>query len=41
MNPEPAQTTATTPPALRLGMVAGETSGDLLTSLLLQNLKTR
>ena len=41
MSPEPAQTTATTPLALRLGMVAGETSGDLLASLLLQGLKTR
>ena len=41
MSPEPAQTTATTPQALRLGMVAGETSGDLLASLLLQGLKTR
>jgi len=41
MSSEPAQTTATAPEALRLGMVAGETSGDLLASLLLQGLKQR
>jgi len=41
MSPEPAQTTATVPEALRLGMVAGETSGDLLASLLLQGLQQR
>jgi lipid-A-disaccharide synthase len=43
----PPTTSAPTPPGtspddnLRLGMVAGETSGDLLASLLLQGLKTR
>ena len=41
MSPEPARTTPSEPDALRLGMVAGETSGDLLASLLLQGLKTR
>ena len=42
MSPEPAPSTPTpTDAALRLGMVAGETSGDLLASLLLQGLKQR
>ena len=41
MSPEPARTPTTDPDALRLGMVAGETSGDLLASLLLQGLKAR
>ena len=41
MSPEPAPPTQTDSAALRLGMVAGETSGDLLASLLLQGLKTR
>src|SRR5471030_2116479 len=39
MSPEPARTIQPDPEALRLGMVAGETSGDLLASLLLQGLK--
>ena len=41
MSPDPAPTVLPDPDALRLGMVAGETSGDLLASLLLQGLKTR
>ncbi|MFL6699260.1 MAG: lipid-A-disaccharide synthase [Vitreoscilla sp.] len=41
MSPEPARTLLPDPDALRLGMVAGETSGDLLASLLLQGLKGR
>ena len=41
MSPEPARTFPPDPDALRLGMVAGETSGDLLASLLLQGLKAR
>ena len=42
MSPEPAPSIPTPPDAaLRLGMVAGETSGDLLASLLLQGLKQR
>ena len=41
MSPEPARTIPSEPDALRLGMVAGETSGDLLASLLLQGLKQR
>ena len=41
MSPEPARTFPSDPDALRLGMVAGETSGDLLASLLLQGLKAR
>ncbi|MDP9125500.1 MAG: lipid-A-disaccharide synthase, partial [Pseudomonadota bacterium] len=41
MSPEPARTIPPDPDALRMGMVAGETSGDLLASLLLQGLKAR
>ena len=41
MKPEPAPPASVETPALRLGMVAGETSGDLLASLLLQGLKQR
>ena len=41
MNPEPAPPEPAQAPVLRLGMVAGETSGDLLASLLLQGLKER
>jgi lipid-A-disaccharide synthase len=41
MSPEPARTLLPDPDALRLGMVAGETSGDLLASLLLEGLKAR
>ena len=41
MSPEPARTTPSGPDTLRLGMVAGETSGDLLASLLLHGLKQR
>ena len=41
MSSDPAKTTSSNPDALRLGMVAGETSGDLLASLLLQGLKSR
>jgi lipid-A-disaccharide synthase len=41
MSPDPARTLQPDPAALRLGMVAGETSGDLLASLLLQGLKSR
>jgi lipid-A-disaccharide synthase len=41
MSPDPARSLPTDPDALRLGMVAGETSGDLLASLLLQGLKSR
>jgi len=41
MSLAPANDTPTDAHALRLGMVAGETSGDLLASLLLQGLKTR
>jgi len=41
MSPEPERTIQPDPDALRLGMVAGETSGDLLASLLLQGLKVR
>ena len=42
MSPEPAPSIPTPPDAaLRLAMVAGETSGDLLASLLLQGLKQR
>jgi lipid-A-disaccharide synthase len=41
MSPEPARTIQPDTDALRLGMVAGETSGDLLASLLLQGLKAR
>ena len=41
MSPDPARTLLPDPDALRLGMVAGETSGDLLASLLLQGLKAR
>ena len=41
MSPEPAPPPTSEPAALRLGMVAGETSGDLLAGLLLQGLKQR
>jgi lipid-A-disaccharide synthase len=41
MSPDPARTSPANPDALRLGMVAGEASGDLLASLLLQGLKSR
>jgi lipid-A-disaccharide synthase len=41
MSSEPARAQPSDPDALRLGMVAGETSGDLLASLLLQGLKQR
>ena len=41
MSPEPVPPSTPEPAALRLGMVAGETSGDLLASLLLQGLKQR
>ena len=41
MSPDPARTILPDPDVLRLGMVAGETSGDLLASLLLQGLKSR
>jgi lipid-A-disaccharide synthase len=41
MSPGPARTILPDPQALRMGMVAGETSGDLLASLLLQGLKAR
>jgi lipid-A-disaccharide synthase len=41
MSPDPARSLPTDPDALRLCMVAGETSGDLLASLLLQGLKSR
>ena len=41
MSPDPARTTPPDPDALRMGMVAGETSGDLLAGLLLQGLKAR
>jgi lipid-A-disaccharide synthase len=41
MSPDPARTILPDPDALRLGMVAGETSGDLLAGLLLQGLKAR
>jgi lipid-A-disaccharide synthase len=41
MSPEPARAQPSDPEALRLGMVAGETSGDLLAGLLLQGLRTR
>ncbi len=41
MNPDPARAPSADTDALRLGMVAGETSGDLLASLLLQGLKQR
>jgi lipid-A-disaccharide synthase len=41
MSPDPARTFPPDPDALRLGMVAGETSGDLLAGLLLQGLKAR
>jgi len=41
MSPEPAAASTSEPAALRLGMVAGETSGDLLASLLLQGLEQR
>ena len=41
MSPEPARTLPSDPAALRLGMVAGETSGDLLASLLLQGIRAR
>ena len=41
MSPDPAQSPLADPDALRLGMVAGETSGDLLAGLLLQGLKAR
>jgi len=41
MRPEPACVRPSDPEALRLGMVAGETSGDLLAGLLLQGLRTR
>jgi lipid-A-disaccharide synthase len=41
MSPEPARTPPSDSDALRLGMVAGETSGDLLAGLLLQGLRTR
>jgi lipid-A-disaccharide synthase len=41
MSPDPARTLLPDPDALRLGMVAGETSGDLLAGLLLQGLQAR
>jgi lipid-A-disaccharide synthase len=41
MSLDPARTSPANPDALRLGMVAGEASGDLLASLLLQGLKSR
>jgi lipid-A-disaccharide synthase len=41
MSPDPARAVARDPDALRVGMVAGETSGDLLAGLLLEGLKTR
>jgi lipid-A-disaccharide synthase len=41
MSPEPARTLLPDPQALRMGMVAGEASGDLLAGLLLQGLKAR
>jgi lipid-A-disaccharide synthase len=41
MSPDPARTILPDPDVLRMGMVAGETSGDLLASLLLQGLKSR
>jgi lipid-A-disaccharide synthase len=41
MSPEPAPPSTSETAALRLGMVAGETSGDLLAGLLLQGLKQR
>ena len=41
MSLEPAPPSTSEPAALRLGMVAGETSGDLLAGLLLQGLKQR
>ena len=41
MSPDPARTLLPDPDALQLGMVAGETSGDLLAGLLLQGLKAR
>ena len=41
MSPDPARTILPDPDLLRMGMVAGETSGDLLASLLLQGLKSR
>ena len=41
MSPDPARAPTPDTDALRLGMVAGETSGDLLASLLLQGLKQR
>ena len=41
MSPPPASDASSDARALRLGMVAGETSGDLLASLLLQGLNTR
>jgi lipid-A-disaccharide synthase len=41
MSPEPPRTILPDPHALRLGMVAGETSGDLLAGLLLQGLQAR
>ncbi len=41
MSPDPARTLLPAPDALQLGMVAGETSGDLLAGLLLQGLKVR
>ncbi|MEO5689787.1 MAG: lipid-A-disaccharide synthase [Burkholderiaceae bacterium] len=41
MSPDPARTLLPDPDALQLGMVAGETSGDLLAGLLLQGLKVR
>ncbi len=41
MSPEPARTILPDPDVLRMGVVAGETSGDLLASLLLQGLKSR
>jgi lipid-A-disaccharide synthase len=41
MSPDPARTILPDPDTFRMGMVAGETSGDLLASLLLQGLKSR
>jgi len=41
MSPDPARTILPDPDIFRMGMVAGETSGDLLASLLLQGLKSR